>query len=141
MSGEKILILFLMFLFSLQAEACESDTIVVELTPSQFYIVLHSHPQAVLIDVRIMREYRRERIPGAYAAENREELLVLTDTLDRGEPLFLYCDDITRSRQAGEYLKEAGFLRIYLLAGGMYAWKRDGYETEKGRRRKRNVKR
>ncbi len=111
------------------------DTIkkIQKLSPEDYYIKLHQSICPVLLDVRKRKEYRKYRIPGAHLAENRAALISFTDTLDRYQPLFLYCESESRSMQAAEILKKAGFQKILILKNGLSGWIARGYEIDRKR--------
>jgi len=91
---------------------------------------------ALLIDVRLKVEYRKERIKNPVNVPSRKNLDRMVDTLDHETPLYLYCTSNTRSISAGEYLKELGFANIYVLEKGIRGWKEAGKPVNKGRVRR-----
>jgi len=96
-----------------------------------FYIRLHSCEYPLLIDVRTFEEFRRERIPGAILVESRAGLEKMADSLDREQPLFLYCEDDHRSRVACKILAGRGFRDVSNLRGGLASWKAFRYELDR----------
>ncbi|MCD6202051.1 MAG: rhodanese-like domain-containing protein [Bacteroidales bacterium] len=122
-----------LFLICSSLHAQDSLQKIQRLSPEDFYIKLHQSISPVLIDVRTPKEYRKYRIPGAHLAENRAALISFTDTLDRYQPLFLYCEFENRSIQAAEILKKAGFQRILILEDGLSGWIARGYEIDRKR--------
>ena len=109
------------------------DTTYTNLEPEDFYILMKSTDNHVLIDTRTLREYRKERIPGAQLLEGREELARLIKDLDFEQPVLVYCSDNYRSPTASMILADEGFLQVYNLLGGLTEWKRSGLETDKKR--------
>ena len=108
-----------------------------DLSPTEFYIRMEQQMDAVILDVRLFSEYRRERIPGALLAEKKSRLVELTDTLDKETPLFVYCEDAQRSRTVcGILTGELEFHHAYNLEGGLIEWKRHGLpmDTERIKR-------
>ncbi len=84
---------------------------------------------AVLIDIREANEYARENIPGArhYALSqvNRGHPVKDGDTV-----LIFHCKSGARTNMnAGKLAARAGECEVYLLAGGIEAWKRAGLPT------------
>jgi len=127
---------FSLFMICLCLQAQDTLKIVQRLGPVNFYIKLHESVYPVLLDVRTWKEYRKSRIPGAHLAENKVALTSFTDTLDKYQPLFLYCESETRSDQVVAILEKEGFKRIFILKGGFSGWVRQGYETDNKRIKK-----
>ncbi len=92
----------------------------------------------VIIDVRVEKYYKKNRIKNALSAENSESLFAITDSLDHEQAIFLYSHDGLRSETAAEILLEKGFSKIYNLQGGIEAWIEAGYEIDKKKRRVSN---
>lgn len=84
---------------------------------------------AVLIDIREANEYARENVPGA-----RHHAL---SQLDANHParegdtvLIFHCKSGARTNMAAAKLAaRAGNCQVYLLGGGIEAWKRAGLPT------------
>jgi rhodanese-related sulfurtransferase len=84
---------------------------------------------AVLIDVRESNEYARENIPGA-----RHHALSQIDArhpVHAGDTVLIYhCKSGARTRMsAGKLAVASGDCDVYLLGGGIEAWKRAGLPT------------
>lgn len=111
-----------------------------ELDVHDFFIQMNLVDHEILIDVRSYEEFRVERLKHAILASTPEDLDRLSDTLDFEQPLFVYCDDSFRSTTACGMLVEKGFIHVYLLADGLFAWKKRGLETDKRKltRKRRN---
>lgn len=76
-----------------------------------------------LIDVRTEEEYKAGAIPGA------QNIDFLSPTfyddiksLDKNEPVILYCKTGRRSLNCAEELVKQGFVKIYDLEGGYSKW-------------------
>jgi rhodanese-related sulfurtransferase len=109
------------------------------LGPSEFYIQMQTHPNSLVLDVRLFSEYRQERIPGAVLAEKREKLVSVTDSVDKETHIFVYCEDGQRSATVSKILtQELGFTNVYNLEKGLYAWKRKGLPID-DKKLKRNI--
>lgn len=96
------------------------------LEAEEFRISFSSEIFAVLIDARIRREYRRERIDGAVNIPGVKQLMAFADTMDSETPVYIYCDGEARSRSVVELLTERGFSRIRVLRHGILGWKAAG---------------
>lgn len=107
------------------------------LMPVEFDINYKSEVFAIMIDARIERQYRRNRIPGATGIDRMAELRVFADTMDTETPLYIYCDGESRSRTVAEYLDGEGFSRLYILRGGIREWEAAGLPIDKERIRRR----
>src|SRR4030042_2878034 len=103
-----------------------TDSSFTDLDPGEFYVNMKLHDNKVVLDISTLKEYRRERIPGAVLAENRETLMSVCDTLDIDQPLFVYCSDNYRSPAVCRLLKEKGFRNVFNLVGGLSDWKKSG---------------
>ena len=106
------------------------------LEPDSFYISMHLAVEPLLVDVRPARDYRKERIPDAVSAPRSQKLFRLTDSLDAEHPIYLYCDDESRSGQAAEMLLEKGFSNLIVLKNGLLGWKLTGLPVDDRRRRR-----
>jgi rhodanese-related sulfurtransferase len=88
---------------------------------------------AVLIDIRERNEYAGENIPGA-----RHHALSQIDAnhpARAGDTVLIYhCKSGARTRMnAGRLAHASGGCEVYLLGGGIEAWKRAGLPTSAGR--------
>ncbi len=85
-----------------------------------------------IVDVRSLREWKEGHIPGAIhiplgvLAEQSEQL----QNADR--PILVHCQSGLRSAIAASLLRRLGFDRVMDMSGGFAAWKKAGYESEKG---------
>jgi rhodanese-related sulfurtransferase len=93
---------------------------------------LINHQDAVLLDVREVKEYEGGRLPNAVHIplsqldSRASELSKLTS-----RPVVAYCQNGRRSRMAAAALTRAGFKQIYSLQGGIHEWKKDGLPLAK----------
>ncbi|WP_157998109.1 rhodanese-like domain-containing protein [Thermophagus xiamenensis] len=97
------------------------------LTAKQFSLFMDTCKNVVVIDVRNKEEFLEERIPGAISCENKDALFQVTDTIDKQQPILVYCNMGNRSKSALELLKNKGFKNIYQLKKGFVEWRRKGY--------------
>jgi rhodanese-related sulfurtransferase len=103
--------------------------------PVEFEIKYKTEVFAIIIDARIARQYRRNRIPEAVGIDKMAKLKVFADTMDTETPLYIYCDGESRSRTAAGYLAEQGFTNLYILRGGIREWEAAGLPLDKKRLR------
>jgi adenylyltransferase/sulfurtransferase len=92
-----------------------------EYTPGELAARLASGPPVELVDVRERNEWAVTRLPGARLAP-LSELEAHLAALPRDRDLVLYCKAGQRSATAGRRLLEAGFTRVWHLAGGLSRW-------------------
>ncbi|WP_201029058.1 rhodanese-like domain-containing protein [Cylindrospermopsis raciborskii] len=83
-----------------------------------------------LIDVREQEEFMGEHIPGSQLLSlsklDPEKISLLT-----GKKIVLYCHSGNISKQAAYRLIEFGFRDFSQLQGGISAWKKSGYVTNR----------
>lgn len=84
-----------------------------------------------LVDVRTEEEYRLGHIAKSQNIDVRspnfdEEI----EELDKDKPVLVYCRSGVRSAKCVEKLKNAGFVKIYDLNGGIAKWKYQGLEVQ-----------
>ncbi len=103
---------------TLQITTVENTEVIELLTPDEF--AEHIKNQDVqLIDVRMKSEFDQGHIEGAknfhiYGKEFQDSIL----TLDKEQPVYLYCKAGARSEEASLELKKLGFKKVYDLKGG-----------------------
>jgi rhodanese-related sulfurtransferase len=117
----------------------QSDQAYIALDAMDFFVQMNLSENEVLIDVRSLKEFKKERIPNAILANNSDKLFSITDTLDIEQPLFIYCEEETRSIAACKYLKSRGFNYVYFLHGGITNWKRKNLEVDNSRIRTKRL--
>lgn len=85
-----------------------------------------------LVDVRTSKEYTTENIPGAqnidFSSPTFDEDIL---KLDKSRPVILYCQKEGRSSKCGAKLKDAGFIKVYDLNGGITKWKFRGMDLKR----------
>lgn len=92
----------------------------------------------VILDARELEEYEISHIPGAkyfgYDNPNWEEL----NTIDKDQPIVLYCSVGYRSEKIGEKFKAQGYTEVYNLYGSIFEWANSGQplETAEGKETK-----
>lgn len=93
-----------------------------------------------ILDVRRNEEWRETGIvPGsilvtAFDAEGRLNpafLQSVQQQTDSTQPLMLICRSGNRSAKISTVLQEAGYTRLYNVAGGMRAWQSEGLPVER----------
>ncbi len=124
----KMISIFLLVVASACGRGSDENTL---LKPTDFQQKLVSLPGAVLLDVRSLEEVRQERIRGSINFDfNMAQFDILIAGLDKAKPYFVYCASGVRSARAAEKMRKGDFEKVYLLDGGMKAWKAAGLPTQ-----------
>ncbi len=101
-----------------------------ELLSADFYEILNTSDDVVLLDVRIKEKYLEDRIPGAEYAGEKSVLLKKTAKLNKDTKILVYCDKGERSASVLKILKNEGFLYIFHLEEGYDKWKTKGFPVD-----------
>ena len=119
------------FLSSLRTIAQDSLKYCYKNIDSDEFNLLSETKDVILIDVRLYKEFRKERIKDAYLASNRESLKMLLKNTDKNIIILVYCEDGDRSETASKIIcKEMNFSKVYNLKGGIVKWKKRGYSID-----------
>lgn len=99
-------------------------------TPEEMQSLLEQE-DIQLVDVRTEKEYADGYI------ENSQNIDIKSPTfdedilkLDKTKPVIVYCKSGGRSAKCTKKLKEAGFIKVYDLDGGLEKWKFSGKEIK-----------
>lgn len=84
----------------------------------------------VLVDVREPGEYKGERIAGSVNVPLSGFQASQLPTVAAGQTLILSCQSGNRSGQAAKKLLDVGYDSVTHLAGGLIAWKAEGYPVQ-----------
>lgn len=100
------------------------------INPTQLNAWIHSN-EAFVIDVREPAEYSAHNIKGsALISLGKIDTAIIDDVGNK--KIILHCHSGRRSMQACEkLLKQNNHLELYNLEGGILAWEKAGYPTEK----------
>lgn len=85
-----------------------------------------------LVDVRTAGEWKEGRLKGAKLITSTEPgfLEKAKASLDPAKPVLVYCRSGKRSEKAAAILREAGFVKVDEMKGGILAWKAAGKPVE-----------
>jgi rhodanese-related sulfurtransferase len=86
-------------------------------------VALLNRDDALLIDVREPHEYAAGHIENARhlsLARLKDGLYEFDDR--KGDPVIVYCQQGTRSKEACKQMVKQGFAQVYYLNGGMLSW-------------------
>jgi sulfur-carrier protein adenylyltransferase/sulfurtransferase len=98
--------------------ACAVEGAVPEMTPAELSVRMRGGAAILLVDVREPHEWEAARIPGArHAPLSRFDVEI--PGLDPAREVVVYCRSGVRSQDAGRLLLQAGFPRVWSLAGGI----------------------
>jgi len=101
------------------------------LKPKAFQEKMAATPGAVILDVRTPEEVRQGYLKGAVNVDfNLPEFKILITGMDKTKPYFVYCGSGVRSAKAADKMKDLDFQQVYLLDGGIKAWKEEGLPTQ-----------
>lgn len=92
-----------------------------------------------LLDVRTPKEYKKGIIPGAVNIDWEDSLAFRQNilTLDKSQPVYVYCKSGRRSSYAMDWMLANGFTEVIHLAGGVMAWENAGLSLEKPKKPKK----
>ena len=83
-----------------------------------------------IFDTREQNEYTVSHLPGAehvgFLAFKKKDF----KTMDKDEPIVLYCSVGYRSEKIGEKLQKMGFTNVFNLYGSIFEWANKGYPIE-----------
>ena len=128
MKSNKILLLTLLALFAFTgislAQSTDSATVV---SVETFEKMSKKKKKTVILDVRTPEEVAEGHLAGAKNINVQDDLFqVSIDQLDKNKTYLLYCRSGKRTAVAGAKMKAAGFKKVYMLDGGITAWKEKG---------------
>lgn len=102
-------------------------------SPVELALLLHTHPEIRLLDVRTPGEYETAHIRGAYnvpldrLGEHGEQIRATV-----AEPVVLICQSGQRARKAEAALRTAGMPNLHVLDGGVNGWLAAGHPVVRG---------
>ena len=128
----KRIVLIFIIVFTSVLSGCKNDMDheVKLVTPEEMKAIMELE-EVQLIDLRT----EQERLEGFIKHSQNIDFNSPTfdediQKLDKSKPVILYCRTGRRSSKCGEKLKEAGFVKIYDLQGGITQWRFGGYGLE-----------
>lgn len=111
-----------------RGEAAAMQTI----SPREARILVDSHPDVKLIDVRSESEFGQEHIEGSINVPI-DTIISRAGELDcTGASYVVFCRAGTRSPMAADMLVQAGVPCVKVMRGGITAWRKEGFEVVKG---------
>ncbi len=105
----------------------EPQTEIEVVTPEEMK-VLSELEDVQLVDVRTPEEYNAGFIADAQNIDyNSSSFDTEIEKLDKSKPVLVYCQKGGRSAKCAQKMKDAGFVKIYDLDGGLAKWKYKGF--------------
>ena len=84
-----------------------------------------------LVDVRNQEEYKASHLKGAQnICVDNDDFDKRIKSLDKNQPVYVYCKKGSQSAKAAEKLKKLGFTKVYDLDGGIRTWDEKNLELE-----------
>ena len=124
----RIFIATFMLVLGYSAAHSQTDNL---LSPELFSQKYQENIGAPLIDVRTPDEYADGHLPGALNFNwNGSEFENQIATLDKSQPVFVYCLSGGRSARAVAKMRAQGFDRVYELSGGILNWRSENFPEE-----------
>lgn len=127
----KLILFISLFMLSMGgfSQTVEKDSIQV-LSIEKFEKMM-SKKKNRLVDVRTPEEVSEGQIAGAlninFLGENFASEI---QNLNKNKTYLLYCRSGARTRKAADQMQKAGFKKVYMLEGGITAWKEAGNPIE-----------
>ncbi len=78
--------------------------------------------KGILVDVRTSGEFQKGHIEGAKMITIDDDFVKNIETINKEEPILVYCRSGHRSMKAAKILESKGFTTIYNLDGGFKSW-------------------
>ncbi|PPK93007.1 MULTISPECIES: rhodanese-like domain-containing protein [Nonlabens] len=83
-----------------------------------------------VVDVRTKSEFTEKHIKNAVNIEvENDDLNSYLDTMDKTQPLLVYCNKGGQSARCAKILQDKGFTLIYDMKGGITKWEESGREV------------
>ncbi|MEA5497653.1 MAG: rhodanese-like domain-containing protein [Limnoraphis robusta] len=87
-------------------------------------------PALTIIDVRGLEAFNACHILGAIGIPMDKLVERVPETLEPARDIYLYAETEEETAQAAALLREAGYLHVAELIGGLAAWRAVGYPVE-----------
>ncbi|MEB3283540.1 MAG: rhodanese-like domain-containing protein [Lyngbya sp.] len=87
-------------------------------------------PGLTIIDVRSLEAFNACHILGAIGIPMERLVERVSETLEPARDIYIYGETDEETAQAAAQLREAGYLHVSELIGGLAAWRAVGYPVE-----------
>ena len=125
----KLVFFFVLLLILLPVYA--NAAVARNLSSQEAYAMVGQRGDLFLLDVRTPGEYQQARLDGARLIPIDQFVKRLAE-VPKDRPVLVYCAVGSRSAQVVNYLARQGYLEIYNLSGGIYAWAQKGLPVLQG---------
>lgn len=93
-----------------------------EISADQAQVLMDGDANAVVVDVRTVREYGIKRLTGAKLVPFEELEKRYQEIPEAAEKVIIYCGSGERSRLACDFLSRKGYTNLYHVLGGIQSW-------------------
>jgi rhodanese-related sulfurtransferase len=129
-------VLISLFICALFTQAGQDDAEAVKnIDSGEAHVLIEKNkenPDFVILDVRTDKEYSKGHLKDSANIDYKSETFVEEmGKLDKSKTYVVYCRSGRRSAAAADIMKEAGFVDVYMLEGGIVGWQSDGFPVEK----------
>ena len=128
---KKLINIIIIFIIALSFQSCfeEKDGVINKVSVQQAEEMIAVEKVRV-IDVRTKSEFTSKHIKNAVniVVEN-DDLNSYLDTMDKSEPLLVYCNKGGQSARCAQILQDKGFTLIYDMKGGITKWEESGRQV------------
>lgn len=122
--------LFLLFGFQSYAQNAVPDSI--RVLPIPKFEKMAAKKKSKIIDVRTPEEVAEGHLSGSTTINFlNPDFTSQVASLNRKGTYLLYCRSGSRTRKAADVMRKMGFKHVYMLEGGISAWKEAGKAIEK----------
>ncbi len=106
---------------------CNSQNEIKVLSPQEFATAISSDTNAVILDVRQVKEFESGHLENAIQLNFLDKAAFENGIkdLDKSKTYYLYCRSGRRSNSAALMMKKEGF-NVFDLKGGILAWEKTG---------------
>ena len=85
-----------------------------------------NRPTPILLDVRSSEEYEWSHLAGAQRVEPGSSVAEVSEFVETGAPMVLYCAVGYRSSELAQLIAQSGNTNVYNLDGAIYKWANEG---------------
>ena len=127
-----LVILVCAILMAFQSCKDEGNSAIEVISPQEVYDAVYGKDaKAQLVDVRTTSEFTVSHLKNAQnICVTNNDFKEKVKSLDKNEPVYVYCKKGGRSAKAAKILTDMGFKKVYDLQGGITNWEEKGLKTE-----------
>ncbi len=130
----KYVLIFLLSFFAfhsgIEAQTIQKDSI--QVLSQEEFEKMSSKRKSKILDVRTPEEVAEGHLMGSTTINFLSpDFSKEVQALNKNKTYLLYCRSGSRTRKAADAMQKMGFKRVYMLEGGIIAWKEAGKEVVK----------